>query len=85
MKVQIIHKVGIDEKNIFKYNLLNPFYNDICYTYTTDNKTDIILKDRQNEYINNNLSLCEANCEFKEYNIKIKMLNATALLKLNFN
>ena len=28
-------------------------------TYTTENKTDILLKDRRNEYINNNFSLCK--------------------------
>ena len=36
------------------------------------NKTYIILKDRRNEYINNNLSLCESNCEYEGYDINTK-------------
>ena len=32
----------------------------------------MILKDRRNEFINNNMSLCENNCEYIEYNKKIK-------------
>ena len=44
------------------------YYNDICYTYTSENGTDISLADRQNEYITNKRNLCEDGCEFKAYN-----------------
>ena len=30
--------------------------------------TDILLNDRQNEFNNNNMSLCEKNCKYAEYN-----------------
>ena len=58
----------IDENNIFQYNSSHEYYNDICYSYTKNN-ADIILKDRRDEYINNNLSLCE-----KDWNIIIMII-----------
>ena len=71
-KVSISIPVQIDEENIFKYNIYNDYYNDICVPYTTESKTDIILADRRNEFIYNNLSLCEADCEYNGYNIETK-------------
>ena len=46
--------VKINENNIFKHNSSSEYYNDECNIYTTDSGTDIILKDRRNEYIKNN-------------------------------
>ena len=60
--------VSIDESKVFKHDPNSEYYNDECYSYTTENGTDILLDDRKNEYIDNNLSLCEINCIFKEYN-----------------
>jgi hypothetical protein len=57
-KIDIIHHVEIDENELFKYDPESDYYNDLCYSYTTTDKTDIILKDRREEFLNNNLSLC---------------------------
>jgi len=70
--IQISIPVNIDEKHLFKYNISSDYYNDICFPFTTEYKTDIILSDRRNEYINNNMSLCESNCEFTRYNFNKK-------------
>ena len=43
------------------YNITDPFYNDICYLFTSDVGTDMTLNDRRNEYYIN-ISLCENNC-----------------------
>ena len=51
IKIDINIPVNIDEKNLFKYNSSDDYYNNICYSYTTENNTDIILKDRRNEYL----------------------------------
>ena len=67
-KVQLNIPVTINEDNLFKHDPKSEYYNDKCNTYTTDNGTDILLNDRQNEYINNNLSLCENNCSYNGYN-----------------
>ena len=68
--INIILPVGIDENEKYKYNSSDQYYNDICYTHTTENGTDITLSDRKAEYNNKNLSLCEANCKLKGYESK---------------
>ena len=59
--------VDIDEENLYKYDKNSSYYNDICFTYTSENGTDVILNDRRNEFIKNNMSLCERNCDYKGY------------------
>ncbi len=59
--------VTIDEDNLFKYDPNSEFYNDNCFSYTTENGTDIILNDRKQEFTDNNLSLCENNCNYTGY------------------
>ena len=69
-----------DTKNIYYslsqsgYNLFNlndPFYNDICSTYTTENETDLTLIDRKKLIYdkNGNISMCQTGCTFKFYNL----------------
>ena len=64
--------VSIDEDHLFKYDPNSEYYTDDCYTYTTENGTDILISDRKNEYIDNNLSLCENNCIFNGYDQETK-------------
>ena len=70
--INIYTPVSINEENLFKYNPNNDYYNDICFRYTTDKGTDIVLVDRRKEYNMNNISLCEINCIFKKYDLKTK-------------
>ena len=65
--IKVGFPINITEDNIDIYNKDSPFYSDICYTYTNDNGTDIILEDRQNEFTEKNLSLCEEGCSFASY------------------
>ena len=60
--------VSIDESVAFKHDPSNEYYNDECSSFTTENGTDILIEDRRNEFIDNNLSLCEASCTYKGYN-----------------
>ena len=73
--------VIIDENNIFKYNPNSDYYNDNCFSYTTENGTDIILNDRRQEFINNNLSLCENNCSFTGYEKETKKSSCNCYIK----
>ena len=41
-KINILVPAIIEKDDINKYNSSHEYYNDICYTYTTDNGTDII-------------------------------------------
>ena len=66
-KVNLSIPVNIDEKNLYKYNPNDEYYNDECIPSTTENGKDILLKDRHNEYNTNNMSICEKNCEFIKY------------------
>ena len=64
--------VSINEDKVYKHDPYSDYYNDECSVYTTDNGTDILINDRQNEYIENNYSLCENNCTFNGYDQKTK-------------
>ena len=59
--------VSIDEDELFKYDPNSDFYRDNCFSYTTENGTDIILNDRKQEFTDNKLSLCENNCNYTGY------------------
>ena len=80
-KINITIPVSINENNLSFYNSSDEYYNDICYSFTTVNGTDIILSDRQKEFINNNLSLCESNCEYNGYNILSKTVECDCDVK----
>jgi len=75
--------VSIDESELFKYNSSSEYYNDRCNTYTTEEGTDITIFDRRNEY-NNNMSLCEANCEYNGYNLSTKKVECECKIKTEF-
>ena len=80
--------IDIDESKLFKYNQSSEYFNDICSPYTTEDETDITLSDRRNEFLNNNLSICENNCVLKDYYSKFHIANCkcdikTDLLKLS--
>jgi hypothetical protein len=67
-KIQISLPVVINDEDIDKHDPTSNYYNDKCYPSNSENGVDIILIDRQNEFINNNLTLCENNCKFIGYN-----------------
>ena len=57
----------INENSLYKYSPNSDYYYDECYPYTTEKGTDILLEDRQKEYNQNKLAICENNCALKEY------------------
>ena len=56
--------------NVDKLNNKSGYYNDLCYTATSDNGTDIPLEDRKNEYPSK--AACQDGCEFADYNYTLK-------------
>ena len=60
------------------------FYNDICNTYTSENGTDLTLAERKNNYIKNNLAVCEENCEFMGYNKTTEKAICSCQVKTDF-
>ena len=81
-KIEISTKVKIND-NIEKYNPKSNYYNDICSKTTSESGTDIPLKDRKDEFMNNNMSLCEENCELLEYNPIKEKSKCSCDIKLN--
>ena len=71
-KIQVSLPVVISDEDIDKHDPTSNYYNDKCYPSSSENGVDIILTDRQNEFLNNNLTLCENNCKFIGYNSEIK-------------
>ena len=59
--------ISIDENNLFKYDPESEYYTDICFPFSTENDTDILINDRHTEFNDNNMSICENNCTIKNY------------------
>ena len=83
--IQISVPVLINEDNLDIYDPKSNFYNDICYPYTSENGTDIVLSDRIYEFIDKNLTLCENNCTFIRYNSELKQALCECKTKLKIN
>ena len=62
----------IDENNLYKYDPNSDYYTNSCYSYTTEDGTDITLKNRQEEYLENHMSLCENKCKYITYDLNNK-------------
>ena len=82
-KINVFIPKDISANEIDKYNKDSGFYNDICYTLTTDKGTDISLNDRRIEYEKNNLHICEDGCEFTGYDEISKKVICSCFTKLN--
>ena len=63
------------------YNRNSPYYNDLCVSYSTSDGVDLTLEDRQNQYIENNKSLCEENCIFVGYDSTTNMVECSCEVK----
>ena len=72
-KIEILLPVSNIQNEIFKHNISSEYYIDICFSYTTENGTDIILNDSKNEYIEKNMFLCDSNCDLIGYSSEINM------------
>ena len=81
-KIEISIAVKINN-NLDKYNKSSNYYNDICSKTTSESGTDISLKDRRNEFVNNNMSLCEENCDLIDYNFINEKVKCSCDIKLN--
>ena len=75
--------VTIDENELYKYDPDSDYYNDECYAYTTEDGTDILINDRQDEFIDNNMSLCENICDYIGYDQENKKALCQCGIKYN--
>ena len=80
-KIEISIPVKIND-NINIYNSSSDYYNNICSKAKSKYDTDINLKDRKNEFINNNMTLCEEDCELIDYDYNSEKAKCSCLVKI---
>jgi len=74
--------LSIPINNVDNIDILNSssgYYNDFCYTATSDSGTDITLRDRKDEYPSK--AVCQNDCDFVNYNYTIKKSKCSCLPK----
>ena len=78
--IEISFPIEIND-TLDKYNPKSSYYNDICKKASSKYNTDITLNDRRNEFIKNNMSLCEENCELNNYDYYNKRAKCSCNVK----
>ena len=79
-RISLSVPVTISE-NLDKLNTSSGYYNDICYTATSDSGTDISLKDRKNEFIKGNKTVCQDDCDFADYDYTTQKAKCSCKVK----
>ena len=79
-KIYIYTSILITD-NIDIYNPESDYYKDICYPAETESGADITLKDRKNEFIDGNKTLCQEDCDFDGYDSNIKKVKCLCIVK----
>ena len=82
--INIYIPVSIDEENIYKYDPNSDYYKDKCFPSLTECGDDNLLTERKNEFNNNYLSLCEANCIYKGYDTNSNKATCECNIKTDF-
>ena len=70
-KIYIFIPLYLNE-SIDLLNSSSEYYNDLCYTTTSKYGTGITLKDRKNEFIEGNKTVCQDDCVFSDYDYNIQ-------------
>ena len=83
-KIDISIPVKIEDQ-LDKYNSTSDYYNNICSKETSESRTDISLNDRRNEFVNNNLTICEEKCNLIEYNFTIEKAKCSCDIKTSIS
>ena len=72
LNIELYIPVSINENELYKYDLNNSYYQDICNITNRDDNIDLTLYERKNEFNNNNLSVCQVNCVYIRYDYNNK-------------
>ena len=82
IKIDISIPIDISKEDLDKNNASSGFYNDLCYTLTSEKGKDKVLSDRQNDFVEKNMTVCEENCEFTNYDDDQKKAICSCYVKL---
>ena len=81
-KITLSIPVIINEA-IDKLNSSSGYFNNICYKSTSNYGTDISLKDRREDFINKNQTVCQDDCDFINYNFTTQKANCSCKFKFS--
>ena len=82
VKIQVHPKIG--DKDIDEYDPTSDVYNNNCKK-KSENGVDLTVYDRKNRYNDKNMSLCEKDCEFIQYNTTINKVECDCVIKIDLN
>ena len=96
VKIDVYTPIELDQKtyDLVKhlksqgYDLFNSndeFYNDICSPFNSLDGTDVTLNDRKKDFYISNISLCEYNCEYEEFDIETSRVKCNCNIKKEIN
>ena len=74
--------INKSENECEKNDLNGGFYHNICYAYSVNNSVDVPLISRKTEFIENNWTLCEENCEFERCDYVIGKAICSCMIKI---
>ena len=81
-KIEISIRVKLNN-TIDKYDPKSDYYNNICSKVTSQFGTDISLEDRRNEFVDNNMFICEEMCDLVYFNKDTEKVKCSCDVKLN--
>ena len=80
MKINITIPIKIND-DLIKYDPTSDYYNNICSKTTSIYSTDISLVDRKNNFMNNNMFICEEDCKIIDYDYINEKSQCSCLIK----
>ena len=80
IKLTLSVRINISE-NLDILNLSSGYYNDVCYTTTSDTGTDIVIKDRQSDFKEGKKIICQEDCDFSSYDFNTREASCSCFAK----
>ena len=80
-KIKVLFPANADSNNLEKNDPNSDYYNDECYSYSI-NGVDTTTTKRKSDFVNNNLSLCEVDCEYERYNDELNKSECNCEIKI---
>ena len=80
VRMSISYPVILTE-SLEKLNTSSSYFNDICYSASTDNDIDITLTDRKTEFVEGNKTVCQDDCFFEAYDDMNKKAKCSCKVK----
>ena len=80
--INITKAKSLSEQGIDVFDTSDSFFNSLCYPFASENKTDVITKDRRSDYYQN-VSFCESNCDYSSFDYENVSVSCVCDTKIN--